>query len=135
MTETSNGTGGAPPENPSHPITMLAFVTRNENLSVEEFQKHWIEKHGPLVGGFLSSKGVLSYRQFHIDQSNNPLGYDGVVQLQIPSLETWAKISSDKYYQDVVVPDEQRFFQAAKMVILTGKNYSVVEGGQYVLNK
>ncbi|OQU99376.1 EthD domain-containing protein [Cladophialophora immunda] len=114
---------------------MLAFVTRSEHLSVEEFQKHWVENHGPLVGKFLSSMGVLSYRQFHIDQRNNPLGYDGIVQLEIPSLETWGKISSDKYYQEVIVPDEQKFFQSAKMVILTGQNYSVVEGGQYVLNK
>lgn len=47
----------------SPPLTFFAFVTRNDDLTAEEFQKYWIDHHGPLVGKFLAEQGVISYRQ------------------------------------------------------------------------
>ncbi|KAI1618325.1 EthD domain-containing protein [Exophiala viscosa] len=117
----------------SGPVTILALVTRKQSLTTQEFHKYWIDKHGPLVGPFLSKMGALTYRQFHVDPATTSVPYDGIVQLELPSMETWAKLSSDPFYKEVVMPDETKFFETDKVVLVTGRNYSVVENGQFVL--
>jgi hypothetical protein len=54
-----------------------------------------------------------------------------MVQLQVRSLEAWAEASTDEYYTEVIVPDEQKFFVGKKVVMgLVAEVFAGVEGGE-----
>jgi len=62
--------------------------------------------------------------------SDNFIKYDGVVMLEVALLEAWAQ---DPYYVEVIVPDEQKFFQGKKIVMGLGELFGWVEGGKAVV--
>lgn len=45
------------------PIRITFFVTRNPNITEEEFHHHWSTHHAPLVTPWLMKSGVLEYNQ------------------------------------------------------------------------
>ncbi|OCK83541.1 hypothetical protein K432DRAFT_401918 [Lepidopterella palustris CBS 459.81] len=128
-------------ETTSAGVWLLAFITRREDLTHAEFAKYWKENHAKLVAPWLAKQGIITYRQFHIDpttasqlgldpSSDSIIKYDGVVQLQVESIEAWGKAVQDPYYMDVIVPDEQRFLQRKKIVMGIGELFGWVEGGK-----
>ena len=46
--------------------------------------------------------------------------------LEVALLEAWTQ---DPYYVEVIVPDEQKFFQGKKIVMGLGELFGWVEGG------
>jgi uncharacterized protein (TIGR02118 family) len=76
-------------------ITKLVFcVRRKEGLSVEEFQRYWLEEHGPLVRSFFDEgrfPGMIRYVQSHtiVGEPSDRLqasrgsgpAYDGVTEV------------------------------------------------------
>jgi hypothetical protein len=55
------------------------------------------------------------------------------VVLEVASLEAWAQAVQDPYYVEVIVPDEQKFFQGKKIVMGLGELFRWVEGGKEVV--
>jgi uncharacterized protein (TIGR02118 family) len=66
----------APP--PADGVVNVAFLTRLASVSVEDFQAHWHDRHGPIAG---SIPGIRRYVQCHargsIDGVNAP-AWDGI---------------------------------------------------------
>lgn len=54
-------------------IRLSIFVKRNPNISEDEFHKHWIENHIPLVGEWLTRHGILRYVQHHITSATRKM--------------------------------------------------------------
>jgi uncharacterized protein (TIGR02118 family) len=65
---------------PPDAVKNVAFLTRKPGLSVEEFQRHWREVHGPIAAAL---PGLRRYVQNHTRRSAYEAGripaYDGVV--------------------------------------------------------
>ena len=72
-------------------IRLTYVLRRNPEMSREEFQKYWIENHGPLVASHAHTLSMLRYVQGHTledlaRQPDGPRGpmeepYDGVEEL------------------------------------------------------
>ncbi|KAF2499722.1 hypothetical protein BU16DRAFT_579223 [Lophium mytilinum] len=121
-------------------VWLIAFITRLPSLTHEEYCTYWREKHAPLVTPWFPKHGITDYRQIHLNPATssilslpgeNTIQYDGILQLQVPSLEAWAEAVKDPFYTDVIVPDEQRFFVGKKMVIgVAAEIFVGMEGGK-----
>lgn len=53
--------------------------------------------------------------------------------LEVAPLEAWAQAVQDPYYVEVIVPDEQKFFQSKKIVMGLDELSGWVEGGKAVV--
>jgi hypothetical protein len=53
--------------------------------------------------------------------------------LEVASLEAWAQAVQDPYYVEVIVSDEQKFFQSKKVVVGLGELSVWVDGGKAVV--
>ncbi|OAL33406.1 hypothetical protein AYO20_07262 [Fonsecaea nubica] len=137
------------------PVTIMALVRRKASMTPEEYSRHWREVHAPIVSPWLAKHGVLKYRQVHISPDSNKimngnahggnahggtlkvidkdLGFDGILEVQVPSWESFRKALEDPYYVEVVRPDEQNFFDEKQMVWSLGSEYIGVDGGKVLV--
>ncbi|OCK82072.1 hypothetical protein K432DRAFT_294062 [Lepidopterella palustris CBS 459.81] len=133
------------------PITLMALITKKKELTWDEFSEYWRISHARLVAPWLEKRGVLKYRQIHLsrdsdavingdsagvlDSEHNTGGVevfqcDGILELELPSFQTWIDLMKDPYYADVVVHDERKFFDAKKVVMGIGSSVVPVENGK-----
>jgi uncharacterized protein (TIGR02118 family) len=72
-------------------VKYVGFLTRRPPLTVEQFQRHWREVHGPLVTREIP--GMLRYIQSHAlpetYRGASPPAYDGTPQAWFQSLATY----------------------------------------------
>ena len=124
-------------------VTLLAY--RNPNLTEAEFHDYWTNVHARNVSAHLAKFGIVSYRQYHCPVAlrksfvkdipslgkgeDMDAGYDGFVELLMPSLECYEKALQDEYYVNVVSKDDQYFADMGKSKILVGwEEHYVVDG-------
>jgi uncharacterized protein (TIGR02118 family) len=70
-------------------VKLIYTITRKAGLSVEEFQRHWRDVHGPIAA---KMPGCRRYVQSHVlpelyNREQQP-PYDGVAELWFDDLET-----------------------------------------------
>ena len=74
-------------------VKYLGFLTRKPGLSVEQFQQHWRDVHGPLVRDEIA--GMRRYVQTHTlpetYSKTPPPAWDGVPEAWFDNLETYPK--------------------------------------------
>jgi uncharacterized protein (TIGR02118 family) len=119
----------------------LVFVLRRlPELSREEFQAYWYEKHGPLVRERASALGISRYVQQHtIDTPMNeglrtgrggPEPYDGVAELWWESLEALQAAVATPEGQKAVatlLEDERRFIDLPRSPLWLCQERPIVE--------
>ena len=59
---------------------------------------------------------------------------DGIVEIEAPSFEAYAKAVEDPYYKDVLAVDEAKFFEQKLVQVGVGKPHNVVEGGKVLID-
>jgi uncharacterized protein (TIGR02118 family) len=103
-------------------IKFVYCVRRRPELSVEEFRKYWLEKHGPLVRSHAKALRAKKYVQSHTFDSplnaaaQQPRGtkppYDGITEVWWDSAEDLiAALSSPEGMNanKILAQDEGRF--------------------------
>jgi uncharacterized protein (TIGR02118 family) len=103
-------------------IKFVYCVRRRPEMSVEEFRKYWLEKHGPLVRSYAKALRATRYVQSHtLDTPLNvyaqqPRGtkppYDGITEVWWNSAEELAAALSTPEGMDAnkaLAQDEGRF--------------------------
>ena len=99
-------------------VKLLALLARKPGLSISEFHAHWSGPHGDL---FKSSpalrKNILAYQQNHRsskDYERAPdLAWDGMAEQWYTSLDAFHAAAGDESFEQIVVPDEERFMNRA----------------------
>jgi uncharacterized protein (TIGR02118 family) len=81
-------------------VKLMFALRRRADLSREEFQRYWLEQHGPLVRSHASALGIRRYVQshtlpdeFHLAlraSRSAPEPYDGVAELWFDSVDAIA---------------------------------------------
>jgi len=88
---------------PSDAVKSVAFLKRKPGLSVEEFQHHWREVHGPMAALL---PGLHRYVQSQTRRSAYEGGrippYDGVVLMWFDSMEAMRKMATTDEYARVL---------------------------------
>jgi len=118
----------------------LAFTLRRRpELSREEFQRYWLERHGPLVRSFADVLGIRRYVQVHTlpavvqaalrASRESPEEYDGVAELWYDSLDAIAAaVSTDEGRAAAIalLEDERTFIDHKRSPLWFGEEHEVI---------
>lgn len=120
-------------------IKMIFCLHRRPDLSREEFQRYWLERHGPLVRASAAALGLRRYVQAHT--SSHPLGerlrrgrgapepFDGVAELWWDGIEDLAAAMGTEAGREAgrrLVEDERRFIDLARSPLWIAEEHVVV---------
>lgn len=114
-------------------IKLTYCIRRRADVSPEEFRRHWLERHGPLVRRHAEAIGAVRYVQSHTLETelNDVLrgsrgaapAYDGVTEVWWPSreaLEAGLRTPEGQEAARALLEDERRFIDlAASSLFLT----------------
>ena len=121
-------------------IKLVFCLRRLPRLSREEFQRYWLESHGPLVRQLAPALGVKRYVQVHTVTSafsealsrhrGAPDDFDGVAELWWESVDEFARAGATKEGRDAgrrLLEDEKRFIDLARSPIWFGEEHVLVD--------
>ena len=120
-------------------IKLVFCLTRLPHLSRAEFQRHWRDRHGPLVLDAAKALGIRRYVQVHtLDTPANeafrrgrggPEAYDGVAELWFDSLETLAAAGATPEGRAAgrrLVEDERTFIDLTRSPVQVALEHEIV---------
>ena len=121
-------------------IKLVFCLRRLPHLSREQFQRYWLDSHGPLVRELAPALGVRRYVQVHTLRSafseamrahrGAPDDFDGVAELWWESVEEFARAGSTKEGRAAgqrLLEDEKRFIDLARSPIWFGEEHVLVD--------
>ena len=104
-------------------IKMSLFITRRSDLTREQFNDYWLNKHWPIVQTVPEvKKYTRRYVQLH-NLGQTPQGYaalpfDGVAEAWFDSLDDFYKVATSKGWHDIVQKDDLNFLDPTKTQVL-----------------
>jgi len=123
-------------------MVKLTFCLRRlPHLSREQFQKYWLETHGPLVRERASAIGAKRYVQLHTghDEMNEalragrggPEPYDGIAELWFESIEAiraGVTTEAGRRAATELLEDEGRFIDLTGSPLWLSDEHEIVGG-------
>ena len=120
-------------------IKLVFALRRKAGLSREEFQRYWLETHGPLVRSHAETLGIRRNVQVHTlpeemnaalrESRGAPEPYDGVAELWYDRLEAIAATVGSEEGQAALaalLDDERKFIDHANSPIWFAEEHEVV---------
>ena len=107
-------------------IKAIVFAKRKPDLSVEEFQAYWRDKHAPLVP---KTPGLRRYVQCHVVPEMYTSGepaYDGVAELTWPDLAAFEKGWKSEEMQVEQFTDVRNFIDLKKICGFLAKEVRII---------
>ncbi|HEY7650417.1 MAG TPA: EthD domain-containing protein [Methylomirabilota bacterium] len=125
-------------------MVKLTFCLRRlPHLSREEFQRYWLDVHGPLVRAHAPALGIKRYVQVHTDASTlgdavrkvrgAPEPFDGVAELWWESAEDLraaGATAEGRAAGAALLEDERRFIDLGRSPLSFGTEHEIVERGR-----
>jgi uncharacterized protein (TIGR02118 family) len=121
-------------------IKMIFCVRKREDVSSEEFQNYWLNKHGPLVKSHRKSLCIKKYIQSHagfselgdvaIGQRGMRSGYDGLAELwweNVDSLQSALITEEGQNAGAELIEDEAKFIDLANSTIFFSEEHVIFE--------
>ncbi|MGH7299718.1 MAG: EthD domain-containing protein [Candidatus Rokuibacteriota bacterium] len=121
-------------------IKLVFCLRRLSHLSREDFQRYWLDSHGPLVRELAPALNVKRYAQVHTVSSafgdalrrhrGAPEDFDGVAELWWESVEDFARAGSTAEGREAgrrLLEDEKRFIDLARSPIWFGEEHALVD--------
>jgi uncharacterized protein (TIGR02118 family) len=121
-------------------IKLTFCVRRLSHLSLKDFQKYWLETHGPLVRRHAAALGIRRYSQVHrLDSAVNDAlrrsrdasePFDGVAELWWDGIEEFAAATATPEGQAAareLLADERKFIDLASSALWIGDEHVVVD--------
>lgn len=122
-------------------VKLVFALRRLPHLTREEFQRYWLEQHGPLVRSHAEVLGIRQYVQTHTLPDDRqaalrasrgaPEPYDGVAELWYDSLEaiSTAVITEEGRAASLaLLEDERRFIDHARSPLWFGQEHEIIAG-------
>ena len=121
-------------------IKLVFCLRKRDDLTREEFQTYWRERHAPLVQSYAEVLGIRRYVQVHsIDDAislavagarNSPEPFDGVAELWFDSLDALGVAGSSdagRAAGQALLEDERRFIDLERSPLLLADEHVIVE--------
>jgi uncharacterized protein (TIGR02118 family) len=121
-------------------IKLVFNLRRRSDLTREEFQRYWLEQHGPLVRSYAEVLGIRRYVQVHtLDDHLHaalrasrqaPEAYDGVAELWYDSLDALvAVVATDEGRAAALalLEDERRFIDHASSPLWLAEEHPIID--------
>ena len=121
-------------------VKLIYCLRRRPELSLEQFQAYWFEKHAPLVRRHAKTLGIRRYVQSHtlappasdaIRASRlGPEAYDGVAELWFDSLEAINGIGDADFQAAglALLEDERQFIDLANSPLWFSEEKVIIDG-------
>ena len=122
-------------------LKLTFCLHRLPHLSREEFQRYWLETHGPLSRERDPALGVKRYVQVHtLDSPMNEVlrksrgggePYDGVAELWWDSVEEFAAAAGTPEGRQAgqeLLSDERKFIDLRRCALWVGEEHEIVGG-------
>lgn len=115
-------------------VKLICFLKRNPALGVQEFHRHWRERHAPIITGTPGiADRIVRYEQNHrpLDDYDQPgrADFDGVAIQWFASADDFAAMIAEPGYWERVAPDEDVLLDRSGLVwILTEAEEPVIPG-------
>lgn len=116
-------------------IKLVCFFRRKPGLTRDEFHRHWLENHGPLIAGNSTlARHLVRYEQNHrldtdYDRSDAQ-DFDGATVQWMESMKSFRDFVAEPDYAKFIAPDEARFIDRASITLLfTGEEDVKKDGG------
>jgi uncharacterized protein (TIGR02118 family) len=120
-------------------IKLVFCVRRRAEMSREEFQRYWRERHAPLVREAAAALGIRRYVQAHTLTSpvndglrrgrGAPEEFDGVAELWFESLDALTAAGATPEGRAAgrrLLDDERRFIDLARSPVWVAEEHTVV---------
>jgi uncharacterized protein (TIGR02118 family) len=120
-------------------IKLTFCLVRASPLTREEFQRYWLERHGPLVRSLASVLRIKRYVQSHALTTpvndalrrgrGAPDGYDGVAELWWDSLAELTAGGASPEGREAgrrLLEDERRFIDLARSPLWLSEEHAIV---------
>lgn len=108
-------------------VKLIYCIARKQELSVEEFQRHWRETHAPIAARI---PGIRRYVQCHTLPSlyagKTPPPYDGVAELWFDDLEAFQRAVASPEVK-TAREDELKFIDHSRSSLILAEEKPVVE--------
>ena len=121
-------------------IKLVFCLRRLPHLSLAEFQRYWLEQHGPLVRRHAATLRIKRYVQVHtLDSPVNEAirrsrdsgdPYDGVAELWWDGVEDLAAGSGTPEGQEAareLLEDERKFVDLRRSALWVGEEHPIVD--------
>jgi len=121
-------------------IKLVFCLRRQPHLSLAEFQRYWLEQHGPLVRRHAATLRIKRYVQVHtLDSPVNEAirrsrdsgdPHDGVAELWWDSAEDLAAGSATPEGQKAareLLEDERKFVDLRRSALWVGEEHPIVD--------
>jgi len=120
-------------------IKLTFCLVRASHLTREEFQRYWLESHGPLVRSLAPVLRITRYVQSHalstpVDDAlrrgrGAPEGYDGVAELwwdSLDDLKAGGASPEGRAAGKRLLEDERRFIDLARSPLWLAEEHALV---------
>lgn len=121
-------------------IKLVFCLRRLPHLSLEEFQRYWLQTHGPLVRGHAATLRIKRYVQVHtLDSPMNETlrtsrdaaePYDGVAELWWEGAEDPVAATATPEGQQAaqeLLEDERKFIDLARSALWVAEEHPIVD--------
>jgi len=104
-------------------VKVITLLKRKKGITLEEFSRHWQEKHGAIV--LKTVPGIKRYIQNHavrLSAGGEPK-IDGIAEVWYDDLEAWRQFA-DLYWGDkgkAIRDDEETFLDKSKLVFFVAE--------------
>jgi uncharacterized protein (TIGR02118 family) len=106
----------------------VEFLTRRPGTTIDDFQQHWRERHGPLLRAIPGLRRcVLSATRRSAYTTGRAPAYDGATLMWFDSLESLRAAAASTAYADAVA-DRGRFLASASPPFIMTREH-VITGG------
>ncbi|MFE5923977.1 EthD domain-containing protein [Streptomyces sp. NPDC056468] len=113
-------------------IKVSIYLVRRPGMSPGEFVDHWKNQHGPLVLSLPEfTSRVRRYTQQlvlrDLPAEVPVLPYDGVAELWVDKPEDIFELLQSPVYEQKMIPDEEKFLDRSKTVMLLTTEHNVID--------
>jgi len=122
-------------------VKLVFCLRRLPHLSRAEFQRYWLEQHGPLVRSHATTLGIRRYVQTHTDHEplsmalaatrGAPEPYDGVAELWWDSTDALVGATATPEGAAAglaLLEDERRFIDHARSPLFLATEHPLIGG-------
>ena len=115
-------------------IKLVCFFRRKPGVSRDEFHRHWLENHGPLIAENPSlAQHLVRYEQNHRMDADyareDPGDFDGATVQWMESMKSFQAFVAEPDYGRLIAPDEARFIDRSSITLIFTREEQIKKDG------
>ena len=120
-------------------VKLVYCIRRREDVPPEEFNRYWLEEHGPLVRSVAGAIGAVRYVQSHTvapelnavlrESRGSAEPYDGITEVwwdSLVALEASMVTPESQDAQRRLLEDESAFIDVARSAVFMTEEHAIV---------